>query len=162
MSKWSEEDRREFTSIVEEVVQRSLRPLETKVEILTAKQMNTTIGRKDRINKVPNDKGELPGDDMFPHSIQVLIGGQGKKKKQTKRQKKEPAQEDVVPNVPSEPEPNLRWNAKMSNRLLRFYGQEGSDSESGEETEPSRAKRLMVAKQLGITRSQLNYAQWDL
>ena len=57
------------------------------------------------------------------------------------------------------------WNKKKSKTLLQFYGVDVSDSESDEDDEfsdRSRVRRLQVARTLGITGPQLNFAKMEL
>ena len=65
-------------------------------------------------------------------------------------------------NLPNgQPNP---WNKVKSRALLQFYGEDdGYESDPNNEyTAKSSARRLRVAKALGITRAQLNFAQLDL
>lgn len=72
-------------------------------------------------------------------------------------------------------EERSHWSAEDSNRLLRFYGEDLSASESSNDEreeaqqrrrrvkkERARVRRLRVASRIGVTRVQLNYAQLTL
>jgi hypothetical protein len=54
------------------------------------------------------------------------------------------------------------WNKTKSIELLQFYGEDdGTDNES-EYTSSSRARRIRLAKKIGVTSPQLNFAQLSL
>ena len=90
--------------------------------------------------KVPNSRGEAPS--VFPDNIMMLLVAGNEK----------------LPNGETN-----SWNKKKSQQLLKFYGQEDSDSESESEYTPtSRERRLNVAKQIGASKAQLNFAQLSL
>ena len=74
-----------------------------------------------------------------------------------------------------------KWNNKKSKSLLNFYGVEVDDSDSEPESDEdetkqelrkvkkelkeyktSRQRRLEVAKKIGVSRTQLNFAQLTL
>ena len=57
------------------------------------------------------------------------------------------------------------WNRDKSKAALFYYDIDGSESEPEERneySEKSRARRLRVARVLGISRAQLNFAQLAL
>lgn len=54
------------------------------------------------------------------------------------------------------------WNKERSLALLRFYGEEEHTDTKEENNERSRARRLKLARKLGITNTQLNFAQLSL
>jgi len=53
------------------------------------------------------------------------------------------------------------WNKEKSKRLLRFYDGEASSGEDSDNelSQTSRIRRLRVALAIGITSTQLNFAQ---
>ena len=57
--------------------------------------------------------------------------------------------------------PNV-WNKTKSIALLRFYGEDEQTDTEEENSASSRARRLRLAKKLGVTKAQLNFAQMDL
>jgi len=88
---------------------------------------------------VPNQQGVYPAPNDFPHTINELL----------------------VAGNESLPNGNVNWwNKKKSSSLLLFYGEAGTESENDDEhSSRSRARRLRLAKKIGITRTQLNFAQ---
>ena len=61
-------------------------------------------------------------------------------------------------------QPNA-WNSRRSKQLLRLISEEpvsDSDDDANEYSQRSRARRIRLAKALGVTKSQLNFAQLSL
>jgi len=110
-----------------------------EVKVLAAKQMNSTKGRDDPLERVPFPIGAIVyGDGAYPATLAHLsIAGNG--------------------NLPND-EKNM-WNARKSRNLLLTYG-EGSESEGEiDEMHPTaRKRRIKLARRLGITTAQLNHA----
>ena len=121
---------------------KDLKRLAVDVNILVAKQLNSTASRKDRLVKIPNSEGNYP--EVFPQTLDQLLvaGNESRTNKRGTR---------------------AGWNREMSNAVLEFYemerlsgGEVSSDDEDYEKT--SRAKRLKVARAIGVTKTQLNFA----
>jgi hypothetical protein len=102
------------------------------------------LGREDEIEFVPNQDGKLPPSKIVPWSIQVLIVAGNEKR----------------PCLPGQEKKRTHWNKKKSKQLLQFYGEKCESDSEDEET--SWMRRLRVAQKLGITRTQLNFAQMTL
>jgi len=120
----------------------ALKPLTTQVSILSGKLQNASLSRGDAIVKVPKADGALPESDT-PESIMNLIV----------------AGNESLPNGQLN-----KWSKQKSIKLLREYGVEADDASDNENefTERSRTARLKVARALGISNVQLNYAQLSL
>eukprot|EP00299_Pterocystis_sp_00344_P015903 c7958_g1_i1.p1 GENE.c7958_g1_i1~~c7958_g1_i1.p1 ORF type:complete len:220 (+),score=29.87 c7958_g1_i1:22-660(+) len=107
-----------------------------------AKQANSVIARLDTITPVPRSDGTTPAVD-FPVSLsQLLVGGSE--------------------TVPDQRSGRADWSIAKSKALLEAYNEQFSDAESDSEAKKeikSRRLRLRVARVLGITTSQLNFAQ---
>ncbi|EFJ44257.1 hypothetical protein VOLCADRAFT_95491 [Volvox carteri f. nagariensis] len=115
----------------------------TKVDILVAKQQNSTATRSDRLQVVPRSDGSMPTVD-FPESILQLL---------------------VADNESLPDGQRNTWNRSKSKVLLRQYedaNESESDTDDNEQSSKSRAQRLKLARLLGITNAQLNFAQMTL
>ncbi|KAG2432088.1 hypothetical protein HXX76_009015 [Chlamydomonas incerta] len=116
-----------------------------KVDILVSKQQNSAATRSDRLQVVPRPDGSMPTVD-YPESIQQLL---------------------VAGNESLPDGQRNTWNKSKSKSLLRQY-EDASESESESETDDiedsskSRAHRLKIARLLGVTNAQLNFAQMTL
>jgi hypothetical protein len=102
---------------------------------------NATLSRQEQLRKVPLEDGSLPTVDYPTTLMELLVAGN-----------------EVLPD-------NTRnaWNKKKSMALLRAYNEDADDSDTDNEyTSKSRSRRLRVAKVLGITSAQLNFAQLAL
>jgi len=114
------------------------------MDVMNKRQLNSLKGRMDQLEIVPNKEGQLP--TASPNCVCELI----------------------VAGNESLPDTNTRntWNAKKSKRLLLFYGiqDEESEAEDTDAIKPdlARARRLKVAQAVGVSRTQLNYAQLTL
>eukprot|EP00299_Pterocystis_sp_00344_P015904 c7958_g1_i2.p1 GENE.c7958_g1_i2~~c7958_g1_i2.p1 ORF type:complete len:193 (+),score=22.38 c7958_g1_i2:22-579(+) len=119
-----------------------LQTMDANVKILMAKQANSVIARLDTITPVPRSDGTTPAVD-FPVSLsQLLVGGSE--------------------TVPDQRSGRADWSIAKSKALLEAYNEQFSDAESDSEAKKeikSRRLRLRVARVLGITTSQLNFAQ---
>ena len=120
-------------------VKQDVAAVKHEVKVLAAKQMNSTKGRDDPLERVPFPIGAVAyGDGAYPATLAHLsIAGNE--------------------NLPND-EKNM-WNARNSRNLLLTYG-EGSESEGEiDEMHPSaRRRRIKLARRLGITTAQLNHA----
>ncbi|GLC69858.1 hypothetical protein PLESTF_000888200 [Pleodorina starrii] len=120
--------------------------LTSEVKVLAAKQLNSTASRSDVLQKVPLRNGSLPTGE-YPRTIMELTV----------------AGNDALPDGSNNP-----WNKARTINLLRQYDEEyeeDSGNESGDEDEQSpksRTRRLRLARCLGITPAQLNFAQLTL
>lgn len=114
-----------------------------KVNILVVKQQNSAATRSDRLQMVPRPDGSTPTVD-FPETIQQLL---------------------VAGNENLPDGQRNTWNRKKSKALLQQY-EDASESESetddNEYSSKSRARRLKLARHLGVTNAQLNFAQMML
>ena len=127
-----------------ERVETKLNGLETNLRVIDMKLRNSTNGRNDKLSKVPKADGSLPSCE-YPGSINNLI---------------------VSGNelLPGGVEKN-NWNkAKSLNLILEYEPDYKSDAEGSdsEDSSRSRKRRLKVAKLIGITSAQLNFAQLSL
>jgi hypothetical protein len=132
-------------SLTEELrtVKGELRTVNHKVDTVLARQENATKGREERLVPVPKADGTLPVNEFPPTIMHLLVAGNEK-----------------LPNN----EVNT-WNREKSKQLLVEYGEDASDSDVDEKTEyssKSRARRLRLAKKIGVTQAQLNLAQLTL
>ena len=120
-------------------VKQDVAAVKHEVKVLAAKQMNSTKGRDDPLERVPFPIGAVVyGEGDYPTTLAHLsVAGNE--------------------NLPNN-EKNL-WSARKSRNLLLTYG-EGSESEGEiDETHPSaRRRRIKLARRLGITTVQLNHA----
>ncbi|EFJ42759.1 hypothetical protein VOLCADRAFT_107108 [Volvox carteri f. nagariensis] len=125
-----------------ETLSGEMRQLSNKVGVLTAKQHNSLVGRSDLLQKVPLHDGSLPEGD-YPRTIMEVI----------------------VPGNEALPDGSMNmWNKSKSRCLLHQY-QDDSGEESGtddEQSSRSLARRLRLARCLGISNIQLNFAQISL
>lgn len=114
--------------------------MDHRVNVLTAKQNNSTKGRDDPLDPVPFPMGgQVFGNGERPPTLAHLsISGR-----------------ENLPNG----ERNT-WNASKSRFLLLTYG-EGSESEEevDENGATARRRRIKVARRIGITTAQLNSAK---
>jgi hypothetical protein len=54
------------------------------------------------------------------------------------------------------------WSVRKSRKFLQLYEADSDNEADVDDADMSRRYRLKVAKTLGITRAQLNFAQMDL
>ena len=109
---------------------------------LEVKERNSSAGRDEPLEWPPNRETGTPYDPQEPININCLLV----------------AGNEMLPNG----QPNS-WNRTKSKAALSYYGEGGdSDSEGSEYSATSRARRLRVARVLGISRAQLNFAQLTL
>eukprot|EP01039_Chlorochromonas_danica_P007754 gene7754-8565_t len=90
--------------------------------------------------------GKLPSQNTpqaveFPPSIECLLA----------------ADNEMLPSGA----PN-KWNKRKSMALLQFYGDDEHTDTEDDNSVSSPARRLRLAKKIGVTRSQLNFAQMHL
>lgn len=113
--------------------------LTIQVKILAKKSENSVKGRSDELAVVPKDDGTDPVA-AYPTSLeQLLVAGN-----------------ELLPNGATN-----YWNKERSLALIREYDP-GYETDNADEPFSSRRRRLHLAKLLGITTSQLNYAQMIL
>ncbi len=122
-------------------LQTTVTSIDNRVGILQAQQYNSSIGRESDLKRVPKSDGTLPTCD-YPRSIlEILVAGN-----------------ETLPNG----QPNT-WNKQKSRVLLEEYDEDAYDTETDDEySSKSRARRLKVARKLGVSQSQLNFAQLTL
>ena len=128
-------------------LQIQLKISDVKATNADAKAINAQIGRSEPLLQVSLIDGRypiIPGSGRFveyPATISHLL----------------------VAGNEALPDGGLNnWNKKKSSMLLRAFG-EASDNETDTEDGPtSRRYRLKVAKLLGVTKTQLNFAQITL
>ena len=107
-------------------------------------RQNSHVSRNDPLMPVPNNQGRYPEDDkveMPPNLISLMVSGN------------EALPDGDVRNT---------WNRTKSLKLLQFYGDPAETDNEDEQTSRSRNRRLRVANKLGVTRTQLNFAQMTL
>ena len=122
--------------------------LRTDVERLTrdvtridCRYINSTLGRDDPLQRVPLPDGTLPIGE-YPSSLAALLV----------------AGNESLPNG----QPNT-WNARKSRDLLIQYDPNyETDDDIEEVSTRSRNRRLRLARVIGVTRAQLNFAQLSL
>eukprot|EP00981_Chlorochromonas_danica_P013176 scaffold5939_cov165-Ochromonas_danica.AAC.5 len=113
----------------------------------TQRQSNSLIGRSDELAEVARGiDGKLPSQNTpqaveFPPSIECLLA----------------ADNEMLPSGA----PN-KWNKRKSMALLQFYGDDEHTDTEDDNSVSSPARRLRLAKKIGVTRSQLNFAQMHL
>ena len=100
-------------------------------------QENSFLGANDALIQVPRrSDGLTPGEVAcdYPRCIGTLVG----------------AGNEALPG-------GQAWNSEKSGALLRFYDGDLSDTESdtGENADKSRRRRVRVARRIGITQAQL-------
>ena len=115
--------------------------LATDVTRIDLRYTNSTLGRDDALQRVPLPDGTLPLGE-YPVSLAALL----------------------VAGNESLPNGQLNtWNAKKSRDLLIQYDPNyETDGEVEELSTRSRNRRLRLARVLGVTRAQLNFAQLSL
>ena len=121
----------------------AIHELKRGLDQVAVRQRNSTLGREERLEKVPNRLGFLPSDDIYPETIMHLVVAGNEK----------------LPNNSTN-----NWNKTKGKNLLLFYEEDDdqSDGEQDEYSETSRARRLKVARAIGVTRQQLNFCQLTL
>ena len=108
--------------------------LAINLKIIAAKGQNATCARDEILVKVPLTDGSFPISD-YPQTIANLA---------------------VSESLPSGQQNN--WNAKKSLELIREYDP-GYATDNDDTPDLSRKRRLTLAKLLGVTTMQLNFAQ---
>lgn len=103
--------------------------------------INSTLGRDDALQRVPLPDGTLPIGE-YPASLATLL----------------------VAGNESLPNGQLNtWNVTKSRDLLRQYDPDyETDDDVEEGSTRSRNRRLRLARVIGVTRAQLNFAQLSL
>jgi hypothetical protein len=108
-------------------------------------QNNSLLGRDESLKEIPNNDGLLPANAVppveFPLTLQSLLV----------------AGNELLPDRTLN-----TWNKMKSIKLLRFYGEDADTDTENEYSPSSRARRLRIAKKIGISQSQLNFAQLAL
>ncbi len=110
----------------------------TQVSILAAKQHNSSVSRSEGLRKVPLPGGAVPPVDFPTCIMELVVAGDEKLPDGTKN----------------------TWNHKKSKALLQAYGEDsGTESDpDGEQSETAQRARWKVARCLGVTQVQLNFA----
>eukprot|EP00727_Mastigamoeba_balamuthi_P001503 m51a1_g1135 hypothetical protein (225) ;mRNA; r:228312-230219 len=134
---------RALAEIVDTSVKRQLSPISTKLDIF--RTANSNARPSDPVTQVPRSDGMLPSKDghiAFPGSLAELVI----------------AENERLPTGGTN-----TWNRERSRELLRWYGQDvpgdyPSDTESGEDRPYARQRRIVLAKHLGFTASQIETA----
>ena len=120
----------------------TLESMGAKLESMEVKLENSLAGREEELKWPPHKvTGEpyVTGESININCL--LVAGNEK-----------------LPNG----KPNT-WNMAKSKAALQYYGEEcESDEEKSEYSESSRARRLRLARVLGVSRAQLNFAQLAL
>ena len=120
----------------------TLESMGAKLESMEAKLENSLAGREEELKWPPHKvTGEpyVTGESININCL--LVAGNEK-----------------LPNG----KPNT-WNKAKTRAALEYYGEEcESDEEKSEYSEISRARRLLLARVLGVSRAQLNFAQLAL
>ena len=120
----------------------TLESMGAKLESMEVKLENSLAGREEELKWPPHKvTGEpyVTGESININCL--LVAGNEK-----------------LPNG----KPNT-WNKAKTREALEYYGEEcESDEEKSEYSEISRARRLLLARVLGVSRAQLNFAQLAL
>jgi hypothetical protein len=97
------------------------------------------LSRKGKLQKVPNDQGRCPGDEMMPLTFECLLV----------------AGNEALPDS----EDTNNWNGRRSSMFLAFYDDNYQTDDEGKElSSRSRDKIFRVAEKLGITNTQMNFS----
>ena len=105
-----------------------------------ARAFNGQIGRSEHLARVPLTDGTYPVAE-FPETIaNLLVAGN----------EKLPDGRDNT------------WNKQKSRALLAIFGDESGNDTDREDGPTSRRQRIKVAKIMGVTQTQLNFAQLTL
>ena len=107
---------------------------------------NTTLGRAELLKEVPRKVDGLTPSEMnppveFPTSLEKLLV----------------AGNETLPSGAQND-----WNKTKSLRLLNFYGDDDNTDNEDENNSRSRARRLRIARHIGVSQTQLNFAQLSL
>ena len=120
----------------------TLKSMGAKLESIEAKLENSFAGREEELKWPPHKVIGQPYEAGESININCLLVAGNEK----------------LPNG----KPNT-WNMAKSKAALQYYGEEcESDEEKSEYSESSRARRLRLARVLGVSRAQLNFAQLAL
>ena len=114
--------------------------LEHIQKIAAAKASNAQIGRSEPLVRVPCRSGDIPDVEFPPTICHLLVSGN-----------------EQLPDGG-----NNTWNIRKSFALLAAFGDQSDNDTDREDGPTSRRKRLKVAKVLGVTKAQLNFAQLTL
>ncbi len=102
------------------------------------------MSRQERLQEVPRvDDGILPSQQnvAFPATLErLLVSGNE--------------------SLPSGQQND--WNKNKSIALLQFYGEQDETDTEEEDNSRSLARRLRLARKLGVSQTQLNFAQLTL
>ncbi len=122
-------------------IQATLNSMHATLDSIEVKERNSHAGREDALEWPPRKDGQVYNAEEPVTIITLLVAGN-----------------ETLPNGTKN-----TWNSDKSKAALRFYGDgSGSESEGNEYDEKSRARRLRLARKLGISRAQLNVAQLAL
>ena len=120
--------------------------MQTRFDTMEAKQRNASMGRRDLLAKILCADGKEP-EGPYPKCLgELLVAGN-----------------EALPDGGSN-----QWSSRKSKALLLQYDpsevSDGEESDGGthELSGRSRDRRLRLARHLGITRGQLNFAQLAL
>ena len=105
--------------------------------IAAAKALNAQIGRSEPLVRVPCRGGDIPDVEFPPTICHLLVSGT-----------------EQLPDGG-----NNTWNKIKSRALLAAYGEDSDNDTDSEVGQTSRLQRLKVAKVLGVTQTQLNFAR---
>jgi hypothetical protein len=126
---------------IKEAIQAGIKPIQVILDSIEVKERNSHSGLEDALEWPPRKDGQVYNAEE-PITINTLLV----------------AGNETLPNGTKN-----TWNSNKSRAALRFYGDgSGSESEGNEYDEKSRARRLRLARKLGISRAQLNFAQLAL
>ena len=119
-----------------DAIEGNIEILAINLKIIAAKGQNATCTRDEILVKVPLTDGSFPISD-YPQTISNLVVSGNE-------------------SLPSGQQNN--WNAKKSLELIREYDP-GYATDNDDTPDLSRKRRLTIAKLLGVTTMQLNFAQ---
>ena len=122
-------------------IQDTLSSIQTTLDSIEVKERNSHAGREDALEWPPRKDGQAYHAEESITINTLLVAGN-----------------ETLPNGQQN-----TWNSNKSKAALCFYGDcSGSESEGNEYDEKSRARRLRLARKLGISRAQLTFAKLAL
>ena len=123
-----------------ETVKTDLSAVAISNKVLLAKMENSTKGRTETLTHVPKPDGSEVSVEYLGCIEQLLVAGN-----------------EALPSGPRN-----TWNSEKSLALIREYDEGYATDGVGDEDKKSRRRRMVLAKHLGVSSSQLNLAQINL
>jgi uncharacterized coiled-coil protein SlyX len=137
-----------------QVLDTKLTGLQMHLKISDAKAINAQIGRSEPLLRVSLNDGSypiIPGSRTQENVIGTVV------------EYPTTISHLLVAGNETLPDGGLNnWNKKKSSMLLQAFGEESDNDTDREDGPTSRRRRLKVGKLLGVTKTQLNFAQMTL